>query len=342
MEQKAPSSTRPGSLGRLKLRRVAVPIKAKVAAEPEPTRTALIACDDAKATKAIAAHLKSRFSVVTFDDGDSAYDHYGANAVELVILKREMPGMAGTVLCELIRKSKKGGAVAVVLVSPRYADPYLGAGECTAFGADAFFRLPAQERWMEDRIEAALAHREPIERLDLLPAAIAQRIDELFWRFELMNYYELLEVGYDAEKNDLQVAFHERSLLLHPDRHSTLKDRAPHAWEKINTVYKRVSEAYKVLGDSAQRSGYNVGLQKRGALRYEPDKVSRRQERELAMCHTEEGRRAVLESLEMRALGDLEAGAESMAEALQSEPGNEDLERVLSTLNKLVNIMSRA
>ncbi len=339
MEQKGPSGTVP-QLGRIALKRVAVP-RAQVA-PPQPTRNALVAEPDKAVRKAVAAHLpRDRFQTWTFEDADSAYDHFGQNAVDLVILGRELPGMAGTVLAQMMRNSRKGSAVAILLMSPSYRDPYLGAGDCNAFGADAFLALPAAPDVLMARVEAALSKREPVARLDLLPKPLAEEIDRLYGDLEHLNYYDLLGLAADTEPDDLQRRFHELSLQLHPDRHTRLRGRAPHVWEKINAVYKRLSEAYKVLVDPPRRRSYNLGLRRRGKLRLEKDSFSAREDRELALCETDDARRHVLESLELRSLGDLEGAGEAMARALEFEPDNEELGLVLSSIRKLLSIVER-
>ncbi len=358
MEQKPPAGTVP-ALGRLKLKRVAVPVgkapdkkkQKRVEAAPEVAevapvirRTAMVVAHNDNVRKAVMALLpKERFDVTGVENGDQGYEHYTQNGVELAIIGRDLPGMSGTVLSQLIRKSRKGTAVAIVLMSTRYTDPYLGSRDCSAFGADAPLALPAAPEKLYERVELALSMREPVERLDVLPKPVAQRVDTLFENYETLSYYELLEVRDDADRASIQRAFHERSLSLHPDRHARLRNRHPHAWERINTVYKRISEAYKVLTDESRRRSYNLGLRKRGALRAASDGSGRqgREQRELRMCQTEGARREVLESLELRSLGDLEGAGEAMERAALLEPHNEDLRLLLTSIRKLEAIVNR-
>lgn len=346
MEQKRPVKTVPSEgLARVQLKRVAVAVRRDAPAAPAAPlirRRVLLAEEDKDVRVAVMKVLPAeRFEITGFRDGDGAYDHYQQSGTDLAILAKELPGTPGTVLCELIRKSRKGGGVAIVLMSPSYRDRYLGAGDCTAFGADAFFPLPATPDLLIERVELAISRREPVERLDVLPKEVARRVDELYETYDDTSYYDLLGVPSDAERAAIQQAFHQQSLVLHPDRHARLKKSHPHAWEKVNTVYKRISEAYKVLVDEERRRRYNLGLRKRGALRLEKDQKSAREERELALCRTEEARRHVLESLELRSLGDLEGGGECMARAIAAEPDNEALRLIHASIEKLVALTRR-
>lgn len=339
MEQKRPNRAGP-ALGRLALKKKAVP----AAPGPEvPVRRVLVAEADDGVRNAVAAHLpRDRFQVWTYGDGDSAYDHYQAHGADVVILGREMPGLAGTVLSELFRKGKFGQGLTILLMSPRYRDRHLGARDCSAFGADEFVPLPTSPEVLLDRIDAALARREPIERLGVLPPELAREVDGLWDQLEKLTYYELLGVPSGADRASVQQAFHERSLRLHPDRHARLRASHPHAWEKINAVYKRISEAYKALANPATRRSYDLGLRKRGALRLEPEQVRRREMRELEAVRTPEARQYVLESLECRSIGDLEGAHESLQKALSHEPDNTALSDMLDAIGKLLYIVRNA
>lgn len=351
MEAKPKTTTVP-TLGKLALKKVAVarpetPQKASPAAatqEPPPAaglvRRVVVAEQDEGVRDAITATLpRDRFQLSAFGDGDTAYDHISQHGADVVILGREMPGLQGSVLCDLLRKGKSGAGLAIILMSPRYANPTVGAGDCAAFGADEFVPLPTTPEMLLERVEQALVSREPVEKLKALPPALARQIDELFEKLDTLSYYELLEVPNEAERGAIQQAFHQRSLFFHPDRHVRLKDSVPHAFEKINTIYKRVSEAYKILSNGAHRHAYNVGLRRRGAVRFEPEATRRREEKELDLVTTPEARNFVLQAIECRGFGDLEGARDWLEKALRLEPGNEPLRDRIDAIEKLLFIV---
>jgi DNA-binding response OmpR family regulator len=218
METRAPTRTQP-ALGRLALKRVVV-----AAPSPPPAvseRRALVVEGDRAVRDAICATLpRERFEVHAFADGDAAYEHGTLHGVDVAIIGKALPGIPGTVLCAMLRKSKAGAALSLVLTSPHYTHPDAGAGDCAAFGADQFIALPATPDALLERVDSALAQREPLERLQVLPSDLARLVDALFERLDASTYYQLLDVPFEAERAAIQQAFHQRSLALHPDRHA--------------------------------------------------------------------------------------------------------------------------
>ncbi|MGK0358114.1 MAG: DNA-binding response OmpR family regulator [Bradymonadia bacterium] len=305
-------------------------------------RRVLIAESDDLVREAMCRLLPAEhFETVAFADGDTAWRWAQSNEIDLALLDRELPRIPGTRLCEVLRSLPHGGSIGIVLVSTAYVDPYSGAGDASTYHADAFLPLPASPDLVQTRIAAALARREPIARLGVLPLAKAQAIDRLFQSLNTVNYYELLQIDSDASASTLKMAFHRQSLILHPDRYARLRHTHAHAYERINDIYKRITEAHRVLCDRGMRARYNLGLQQRGELRLSKSRASQREEKELAMCRTDAARSLVLQSLDMRSLGDLEAAEPPMAEACMVEPQNEDLAQVLGAIRKLLDIMQR-
>ncbi|MEZ4473400.1 MAG: response regulator [bacterium] len=314
----------------------------RTAAEGGGGRHAMVVEADPGVRAAMQRLLPSAtFSVEAFGDGDAAWVHARRQRLDLVLIDRTLPGLPGTRLCEMLRTLPWGASIGVVLVSTAYTDPYVGAADCGSYGADAFLPLPAAPALVEARLGAALSRREPLERLGVLPVDRARYIDALFERLDRLSYYELLELDADADEGAIRRAFHARSLVLHPDRYTALRTAWPHAYDRINGIYKRFNEASRVLMDAGQRARYNLGLQQRGAMRLEQSRRSKREEKELAMCRLPATRDLVLQSLELRSLGDLEGAEEPMAEACALEPDNVDLGQVLAAIRKLLDIMRR-
>lgn len=80
-----------------------------------------------------------------------------------------------------------------------------------------------------------------------------------------LSYYNLLGIPPDADDLTLREAFQGRSLWLHPDRH--LQTAEPELRAHIGSLYRRIAEAYRVLGRPAERAAYDA-LLARGVVRY--------------------------------------------------------------------------
>ena len=93
-------------------------------------------------------------------------------------------------------------------------------------------------------------------------------LDSLFDNIDRVDYYTVLGVQRDADNDSIRHAFYQRAEIMHPDRHYNIVDSDLR--EKLYVVYKRVSEAYRVLGIGETRREYDTQLA-RGKLRYAPD-----------------------------------------------------------------------
>ena len=77
-----------------------------------------------------------------------------------------------------------------------------------------------------------------------------------------IDYYEILEISKNSDSETIKKAFRKLALKYHPDRNQGDKD----AEEK----FKKVNEAYQVLGDEEKRAIYDrygkAGLEGRGGF----------------------------------------------------------------------------
>ncbi len=88
------------------------------------------------------------------------------------------------------------------------------------------------------------------------PAAPTEgaRLDALLAEMEAQDYFQILKVQKGASPAEIKRAFYKGSRAYHPDRYFQLPDLE--LKEKINLVYKRMTEAYFVLRDDAKRTRY--------------------------------------------------------------------------------------
>ena len=74
---------------------------------------------------------------------------------------------------------------------------------------------------------------------------------------DAISYYDLFRVAKAASYDDLRGAFHSFAESFHPDVH---RWRHPNEQAAIGIIYKRGTEAYRVLSDPSLRARYDVAL----------------------------------------------------------------------------------
>jgi curved DNA-binding protein CbpA len=146
------------------------------------------------------------------------------------------------------------------------------------------------------------------------------------------SYYEILRLPRDASPARVKTAFHEFSLLYHPDRYVEW----PHDVDVATEIYKRGVEAYRCLSRGETRERYDGALG-RGRLRLEPTRAATvpppRVVRTLEMvAQTAQARALALKADRLIAVGRLEDARVQLVGACQSEPDNEELTERLHIL----------
>jgi curved DNA-binding protein CbpA len=97
-----------------------------------------------------------------------------------------------------------------------------------------------------------------LEEYGDLSEAQKRRVLIAFYGLEGKNYYQLLGVDQDADKKEVRSAYFELSRLFHPD--SMFGKELGTFKTKMETVFKRLTEAYEVLGRSQRRKEYDEYL----------------------------------------------------------------------------------
>ncbi|MCG5052148.1 MAG: DnaJ domain-containing protein [Myxococcales bacterium] len=72
------------------------------------------------------------------------------------------------------------------------------------------------------------------------------------------SYYELLNVDKQANIPTIRRAFYDVAAKLHPDRCAALDDAE--ARSKLETIYARIAEGYRVLSEPQKRAAYDEAL----------------------------------------------------------------------------------
>jgi len=73
-----------------------------------------------------------------------------------------------------------------------------------------------------------------------------------------LTHFELLDLQPNASDDAIQRAYHAVAARMHPDRHRAELNREQ--YDRLNIVYGRITEAYRVLRDSRERERYTKEL----------------------------------------------------------------------------------
>jgi len=79
-------------------------------------------------------------------------------------------------------------------------------------------------------------------------------LDRVEPALDRLTHFELLDLQPDATADAIQRAYHAVAARMHPDRHRAELSAAQH--ERLNIVYGRITEAYRVLRDPNERDAY--------------------------------------------------------------------------------------
>jgi len=86
------------------------------------------------------------------------------------------------------------------------------------------------------------------------PEQLATFARQMFGKLDHLSYYELLGVSSGTPSADIRTAFFRMSDDLHPDRYHTMADRE--LKERLETIYARICEGYRVLTTPEKRAAY--------------------------------------------------------------------------------------
>ncbi len=156
---------------------------------------------------------------------------------------------------------------------------------------------------------------------------LARMVDDL-------TYYEILKVEPGATSERIRAAYHRESRTFHPDRYLTTADQALR--EAVNTIAKRIKEAYAVLRHPEKRAHYDHGLAAsvgRRATRYTEETAREAMRaREEAVGKTPQGRQFFRLAQADWKGKNTESALRNVKMALTYEPANERFRALLDEL----------
>lgn len=86
------------------------------------------------------------------------------------------------------------------------------------------------------------------------PEQLANFVRQTYGKLDQTSYYDLLGVTSASSLTEIRSAFYRLSADLHPDRYHQLTDRK--LKERLETIYARICEGYRVLSTPDKRTAY--------------------------------------------------------------------------------------
>ncbi len=101
---------------------------------------------------------------------------------------------------------------------------------------------------------------DPIELDDYVDLELVRRrqILDTYYQLEVLSFYQLLGVAQDADKQAVRAAYFQLSRVFHPD--TMFRKRLGSYKPKMEAIFRRLTEAYQVLGKPKTRAAYDEYL----------------------------------------------------------------------------------
>ena len=115
------------------------------------------------------------------------------------------------------------------------------------------------------------------------PAGLLAFAEQVYPALDRYTYYQLLRVDPKADTHTIRTSYYKIATQLHPDRYQNLVD--PATRDRLESIYARINEAYRVLIHGEKRAAYDANLA-RGKLR-ETGERQLRKSPEDALTHPE-------------------------------------------------------
>jgi CheY-like chemotaxis protein len=302
----------------------------------------------------------SSFSLEFARTADSGLDLLARVQPDVVIVGHDACARA---LCRRVRSTPAGTTCILVLMDEQFRDEIAGGSEAEAAGADAFLPFPFEVDLLFERLRAVLGRRKtdarrasaagppPLISDDSASEAAPSpsedgpaewerfraRVRWLHDSLDALDYYQLLQISEAASASEIKDAYFRCAMEFHPDRFVQLPEQELRL--EIYEVYKRMSEAFKILFNHDTRSDYDAGLRsgdRLAHLRYVRcgRRIEDAPEDPTTDAGTPGGKKYLRFAHVAEAEGRLRSARTYLTLALQSEPDNPALRSRLETITR--------
>ncbi len=146
----------------------------------------LLAEDNRRISDVISKYLiKKGFQVDLAYDGESALRAFTTGGFDLLIVNRELPGIAGDALCRQIRRDRRGAAVAIIMMSSAIKTPADLDAEQQELGLSAVLPKPFTSDILSVALQTALSSPTPAAAAPAPPPVGQASGDPLQFRGDL-------------------------------------------------------------------------------------------------------------------------------------------------------------
>jgi DnaJ-class molecular chaperone len=158
------------------------------------------------------------------------------------------------------------------------------------------------------------------------------QLKDLAARIDSLDYYQILNLGYEVTTGDIKRSYYQMARTLHPDKFYTVPDEA--LKEAIHKIYKRITEAYSILKDETKRRRYTklvTGPDRAKQLRYDENAEAeeKKEKRENAkIAKTPQGEKSYQAAVAEIQKGNWDAAYRHIQSALLFESGNDQLKQL--------------
>ncbi|MBN2056149.1 DnaJ domain-containing protein [bacterium] len=87
---------------------------------------------------------------------------------------------------------------------------------------------------------------------------VTQELEELYERQKRMNFYQILELGENADQTQIKRAFRKLVSVYHPDRY--IGELTPELQDKLVAIFDSIKRAYEALSDTGSKVEYDRKL----------------------------------------------------------------------------------
>jgi CheY-like chemotaxis protein len=325
----------------------------------EALRVLIIDADNVRRGMLACTLPASRFSLEFARSAEKGIELLGRFAPEVVIVGRDRTAVE---LCHRIRSLPGGARCLLLVMDEQFRDEALGTAEAEAAGADGCLPFPFEVDALAHKLATAPAARRttppsaaahpstparasaaPAPALAAQPASASggwdefrARVGRLRAELDALDYYQLLALPRTATGAEVKDAYFRCSIELHPDRFMQLDDQALR--QDIYEVYKRLSEAFKVLINPEARARYDALLARDGSRGLRYLEITRGEladvEDPTADASTPGAKRYLHYALLAEAEGNLRSARMYLSLALQCEPSSVPLRARLDAVTR--------